>query len=127
MIQAHLDRYGVTRSEFARRAGVAPQTVQNWWDKPTTLPKPEHLKGVATVIGVPYHAVLDAALVDAGYRESALDDPEAIAYQVEQALDDQQRQGELMRYIEELAIRTESKIFDVIAARRENTPKPKPE
>jgi len=45
LIQAHLDRYGVTRSEFARRAGTTPQTVQNWKDRPTTLPRREHLEG----------------------------------------------------------------------------------
>lgn len=76
LIQAHLDKYGVTRSEFARRAGTTPQTVQNWWDKPTTFPRPEHLKGVAEVIGVPYLLVLEAALVDAGYRELTADEAE---------------------------------------------------
>lgn len=120
MIQAHLDKYGVTRSEFARRAGVAPQTVQNWWDKPTTLPKSEHLHGVAEVIGVPYSAVLAAALVDAGYRESAYDEPDAIAFQLEHVIDDagEVKQAELMRAIEDLVIRTESRVLDAWAARR---------
>lgn len=52
LIQGHLDKYGVTRAEFARRAGTTPQTVQNWKDRPTTLPRREHLEGVARVIGV---------------------------------------------------------------------------
>lgn len=69
LIQGHLDKYGVTRAEFARRAGTTPQTVQNWKDRPTTLPRREHLEGVARVIGVPYTVVLNAALKDAGYRE----------------------------------------------------------
>jgi transcriptional regulator with XRE-family HTH domain len=72
LIQAHLDRYGVTRSEFARRAGTTPQTVQNWKDRPTTLPRREHLEGVARVIGVPYEVVLNAALQDAGYSDGDL-------------------------------------------------------
>ncbi len=72
LIQTHLDRYGVTRAEFARRAGTTPQTVQNWKDRPTTLPRREHLEGVARVIGVPYKVVLDAALKDAGYQDDEL-------------------------------------------------------
>lgn len=72
LIQAHLDKYGVTRAEFARRAGTKPQTVQNWWDNPTTLPKREHLEGVAKVIGVPYEVVLAAALQDAGYADDGI-------------------------------------------------------
>ena len=72
LIQAHLDRYGVTRSEFARRAGTTPQTVQNWKDRPTTLPRREHLEGVARVLGVPYEVVLSAALQDAGYSDGDL-------------------------------------------------------
>lgn len=78
LIQDHLDRYGVTRAEFARRAGTTPQTVQNWIDRRTTLPRPEHLHGVANVIGKPYRVVLDAALVDAGYLDgsAANTDPE---------------------------------------------------
>lgn len=69
LIQGHLDKYGVTRAEFARRAGTTPQTVQNWKDRPTTLPRREHLEGVAQVIGVPYEVVLSAALKDAGYQD----------------------------------------------------------
>jgi lambda repressor-like predicted transcriptional regulator len=69
LIQDHLDKYGVKRAEFARRAGTTPQTVQNWIDRPTTLPRREHLEGVAAVIGVPYAVVLAAALEDAGYQD----------------------------------------------------------
>ena len=72
LIQAHLDKYGVTRAEFARRAGTKPQTVQNWWDNPTTLPQRKHLEGVAAVIGVPYAVVLAAALKDAGYQDDGM-------------------------------------------------------
>ena len=72
LIQEHLDKYGVKRAEFARRAGTTPQTVQNWIDRPTTLPRREHLEGVANVIGVPYAVVLAAALKDAGYQDDGL-------------------------------------------------------
>lgn len=78
LIQGHLDRYGVTRSEFARRIGTRPQTIQNWKDKSTILPQPELLRGVANVIDAPYLIVLDAALVDSGYRDSTVDDVRAL-------------------------------------------------
>jgi transcriptional regulator with XRE-family HTH domain len=74
LIQGHLDRYGLTRAEFSRRIGTRPQTVQNWKDKPGILPTPELLRGVATVIDTPYLIVLDAALVDSGYRVTDVDD-----------------------------------------------------
>ena len=78
LIQWHLDRYGVTRATFAKRIGTTPQTVQNWKTRSTTMPRAEHLVGVAKETGVPYLIVLDAALVDAGYRESLVDDGKAL-------------------------------------------------
>lgn len=82
LIQTHLDRWGVSRAEFARRCGTTPQTIQNWQDRPTTLPKPEHLRGVAEVTGYPYLIVLDAALVDAGYREDLADDLQSLKVRI---------------------------------------------
>jgi transcriptional regulator with XRE-family HTH domain len=76
LIQEHLDKYGVSRAEFARRAGTLPQTVQNWISRHGTLPQPGHLRGVADVLGLPYETVLNAALMDSGYLP---DDPEAAA------------------------------------------------
>ncbi len=73
LIQTHLDKYGVSRAEFARRAGTTPQTVQNWRDEIKAMPEVKHLRGVAEVTGQPYVTVLDAALVDAGYRDSMVD------------------------------------------------------
>ena len=73
LIQAHLDRYGVSRAEFARRAGTTPQTVNNWRHELKSLPDATHLRGVAEVTGLPYLIVLDAALVDAGYRPRAVE------------------------------------------------------
>lgn len=74
LIRQHLDRYGVTQSEFARRAGTSPQTVQNWRDQIKALPDARHLLGVAEVTNLPYVVVLDAALADAGYLPSDVDD-----------------------------------------------------
>lgn len=74
LIQSHLDRYGVTRATFAKRIGTTPQTVQNWKTRSTTMPKAEHLLGIANETGIPYLAVVDAALMDAGYRSSLADD-----------------------------------------------------
>jgi len=33
------------------------------------MPSPKHLRALAHEIGVPYERVLDAALIDRGYRE----------------------------------------------------------
>lgn len=74
LIDAHLTHYGVTAAAFARKCDTKAQTVQNWKDHPTTLPKPHHLRAIAKVIGMPYEAVLGAALVDAGYRDNVVDD-----------------------------------------------------
>lgn len=73
LIRAHLDKYGVTQSEFARRAGTSPQTVQNWRDEIKALPEARHLKGVADVTGLPYVVVLEAALADAGYLDTDIE------------------------------------------------------
>ncbi|ORA25209.1 hypothetical protein [Mycobacterium aquaticum] len=78
LIQSHLDRYGVTRATFAKRIGTTPQTVQNWKTRSTTMPKAEHLLGIANETGIPYLAVVDAALMDAGYRSSLADDIDAL-------------------------------------------------
>lgn len=86
IIQAHLDRYGVTRAEFARRAGTSPQTVQNWKDR-ATLPRPDILHGVAEVVDAPYLIVLDAALVDAGYRDAMVDDVAALRSRIQRLAD----------------------------------------
>lgn len=87
LIQAHIDRYGVTRATVARRAGMSPQTVQNWRDEIKALPEVKHLRGIAEVIGVPYPVVLDAALADAGYRDSAVDDAPSLEARMRRAAD----------------------------------------
>lgn len=85
LIQAHIDRYGVTRATVARRAGMSPQTVHNWRDEIKALPDAAHLRGIAEVIGQPYTVVLDAALTDAGYRDSATDNAATIEARIRRA------------------------------------------
>jgi transcriptional regulator with XRE-family HTH domain len=87
LIQAHIDRYGVTRATVARRAGMSPQTVQNWRDEIRALPDAQHLRAIAEVIGVPYTVVLDAALTDCGYRESSTDDAPALEAKMRRAVE----------------------------------------
>lgn len=73
LIEAHLDHYGVTSAAFARKCGTTSQTVANWRNGSTSLPNPSHLRSIAQVIGAPYEVVLNAALVDAGYRDEVVD------------------------------------------------------
>lgn len=87
LIQAHLDRYGVSRAEFARRAGTSPQTVHNWVGRLKTMPEADHLRGAAEVIEQPYLVVLDAALVDAGYRDSMVDDLATLKQRLRRAVE----------------------------------------
>lgn len=100
LIQSHLDRYGVTRATFAKRIGTTPQTVQNWKTRSTTMPKPEVLKGVATETKIPYLIVLDAALVDAGYRDSLADDLKALKVRIARYVrSSEQGVGELQDFL----------------------------
>lgn len=69
LIQAHLDEYGVTDAEFARRMGVSPQTLNSWKKRGVRqLPTRDKLESVAELTRNTYTHVLDAALVDAGYK-----------------------------------------------------------
>ncbi|WP_069164883.1 hypothetical protein [Nocardia altamirensis] len=69
LIQRHLDRYGVKEAEFARRIGSTPQTLYTWKRREMRqLPDKRILEGIAEEAGFPYWRVLDAALVDSGYR-----------------------------------------------------------
>lgn len=100
LIQSHLDRYGVTRATFAKRIGTTPQTVQNWKTRSTTMPKPEVLKGVADETKVPYLIVLDAALKDAGYRDSLADDLRALKVRIARYVRaSEQGVGEIQDYL----------------------------
>lgn len=68
IIQAHLDRYGVTDAAFARRMGAPAQTLNGWKNQGLRrLPGRQLLEAVARETSTPYADVLAAALVDIGY------------------------------------------------------------
>ncbi|WP_198407104.1 hypothetical protein [Nocardia terpenica] len=71
LVQRHLDRYGVRPAEFARRIGASPQTFYSWQRREMKqLPDRRLLRGIAEVTGFPYWQVLEAALLDSGYRDA---------------------------------------------------------
>lgn len=73
IVQQHLDDYGVTEAEFARRIGTSPQTVNSWKQRGVrSLPDKQLLVGVSDVTRRPYDEVLSAALHDAGYLPKPL-------------------------------------------------------
>jgi transcriptional regulator with XRE-family HTH domain len=75
-IDEYKDRqeYRPSSADIAKRLGVSKSTVGNWYDG--SMPSPENLRALSTLIGVSYTRLLDAALVDAAYlpRESDRDD-----------------------------------------------------
>lgn len=68
IVQQHIDAqpYKVSYAQVAEKVGVSRQTLLNWRE-PSNLPDKEHLEQLARVSGVPYEAVLYAALEDTGY------------------------------------------------------------
>lgn len=73
IIQAHLDRYGVTEAAFARRMGAPAQTLNGWKIQGLRrLPGRGLLEAVARETSTPYAEVLAAALVDIGYMSNAV-------------------------------------------------------
>lgn len=72
LIQGHIDRqpYPPSDRQVAAKLGVAPNTL-NYWRDPKKLPSRENLQAIADLVGVRYSVVLDAALMDTGYHESA--------------------------------------------------------
>lgn len=81
IIQAHLDRYGVTDAAFARRMGAPAQTLNGWKNQGLRrLPGRQLLEAVARETSTPYADVLAAALVDIGYTSptSAADDADPV-------------------------------------------------
>lgn len=73
LIEAHRDeqQYPPSNAAIGRAVGVTRTTIANWLNG-DGLPSPENLRRLATLLGVPYWRVLEAALVDSGYmpRES---------------------------------------------------------
>lgn len=72
LIQKHIDDapYPPSGRQLAARLGVAPNTFNKWRDL-KQLPSKENLQAIADLVGVRYSVVLDAALYDTGYHESA--------------------------------------------------------
>ncbi|TPW95741.1 helix-turn-helix domain-containing protein [Mycolicibacterium fortuitum] len=68
IVQAHMDEYGVSEAEVARRIGATPQTVNQWRNgELKQLPRQKYLQALAELTRTDYVTVLSAALVDANY------------------------------------------------------------
>lgn len=92
IIQAHLDAYGVREAEFARRMGSAPQTLSNWKHRGLRdLPERRLLEAVAVLTNTDYLRVLNAALVDIGYRDTVADNAVEDAIRTDPTLPEQGR------------------------------------
>lgn len=72
LLQSHIDgeKYPPSERQVAAKLGVSPTTLGNW-RAPRKLPSRENLQAIADLIGSRYSVVLDAALYDTGYHESA--------------------------------------------------------
>lgn len=70
VIQEWLDAqpYAPSQRKLAGRIGVGHSTITDW-KYARTLPAVDDLKALAEELRVPYERVLDAALIDHGYRE----------------------------------------------------------
>jgi len=78
LIQGHLDQYGVRDAALARRMGTSAQTLNSWKKRGLKRPpEPWLLVAAAREIQVEYERVLDAALVDTGYRSRSAYPPPA--------------------------------------------------
>jgi transcriptional regulator with XRE-family HTH domain len=67
LIDAYKDRfeYEVSSAAIARRLGVTRTSIGKWYTG--SMPTPENLRALSTLMNVPYTRLLDAALADAGY------------------------------------------------------------
>lgn len=60
--------FSVSQAELARKVGVRP-TALSQWKTGKTRPTPDNLRRLSTVTGVSYEILLDALLIDMGYRQ----------------------------------------------------------
>jgi len=68
IVQAHMDRHGVSEASVARRIGTTPATVNTWRNgQMKRPPRREYLDKLADLTGVDYCEVLVAALSDTGF------------------------------------------------------------
>ncbi len=76
LVQAWLDAqpYPPSQRKLAGRIGVSPSTLGDW-KFARTAPAPDDLRALASELRMPYEAVLDAALIDAGYRDPRPESP----------------------------------------------------
>ncbi|MFX0573138.1 hypothetical protein [Nocardia nepalensis] len=107
IVQNHLDRWGVKKAEFARRVGSTPQTLYTWAARPLRqLPDKRILDGIAREAQYPYWLVMDAALIDSGYRD-AYPDVAEISQRLRLLSPDDCR--EIARQANDLAVYAEAK------------------
>lgn len=70
IVQAHMDKYGVSEAEVARRIGTTPQTVNSWRNgEMKQLPRQRYLQALAELTATDYLTVLVAALIDINYLD----------------------------------------------------------
>lgn len=69
IVQAHRDaqKYPPSERQIARALDISPTALSNWRE-PKALPSAKNLRALAQLAGVPYSAVLEAALEDTGYK-----------------------------------------------------------
>lgn len=68
LVQAHLDRWGVTEAALARKMDTRAQTLNSWKNRGVReMPKPHTLAALARATRQNYDHVLTAALHDTGY------------------------------------------------------------
>jgi transcriptional regulator with XRE-family HTH domain len=78
IIDEYKDTHGApSDSSIARAIGVAPQTISSWRKRGIReAPAVDAIKKLAALVGLPYEEyVLQAVLVDTGYREAMPERP----------------------------------------------------
>lgn len=78
IIDQYKDTHGApSDSSIARAIGVAPQTISSWRKRGIKeAPAVDAIKRLAVLVGLPYEDyILQAVLVDTGYRDSMPDPP----------------------------------------------------
>lgn len=70
LLQAHMEAqlYGGSQAALARLVGVGSSTVGKWMHG-DSMPTVDNLTALAQATGIEYGDLLDAALVDAGYKD----------------------------------------------------------
>lgn len=76
LIQSWMDSmpYPPSQRKLAGRVGISASAMSDW-KYGRGLPDPEDLRRLAAEIGTPYERVLDAVLIDRGYREPHSENP----------------------------------------------------